>query len=133
MAGASALRRLAEHLAECTDRELERFASQPECEDRRAFGDVAMRMKIVHDELAATEVPHALEEITLDMEDVATSIGEAASAAEGREDGDALGGVARLDLVGITEQVRVMEDKLHALAVAHHVDDSSVYGGGLYI
>jgi hypothetical protein len=133
VAGCSALRLLAEHLAECTDRELERFASQPECEDRRAFGDVAMQMKIVHDELAATEVPHSLEDVTLDMEDTAKAIGAAASAAEAREGGDSLEGVARLDLRGITKQVSAMQEKLHALAVAHDVEDISVYGGGLYI
>jgi hypothetical protein len=133
LAGCSSLRRLAEHLSECTDRDMERFASQPECEDRRAFGDVAMRMRIVHDELAATEVPHALEDVTLDMEDIASAIGDAAAAAEAREGGDALEGVARLDLRGITERVSAMQEQLHALAEEHDVEDGSVYGGGLYI
>jgi hypothetical protein len=90
-------------------------------------------MRIVHDELAATEVPHTLEEITLDMEDTAKAIGDAAAAAEAGEGGDALEGVALLDLRGITERVSAMQDRLHALAEAHDVQDGSVYGGGLYI
>jgi hypothetical protein len=133
LAGSSSLLRLATHLAECTDRELSRFAAEPEGEDRRAFGDVAMRMRIVHDELASSEVPSTLEEITLDMEDIATAILDAALAAEAREGGDALEGVADMDLRGITERTSEMQDKLHHLAVEHKVEEGSVYGGGLYI
>jgi hypothetical protein len=133
LAGSSSLLRLATNLAECTDRDLARFAADPECEDRRAFGDVAMRMRIVHDELAASEVPAALEEITLDMEDASTAILEAAMAAEASEGGDALAGVADMDLRGITERTSEIQDKVHRLAVAHKVEEGSVYGGGLYI
>ncbi len=132
-AGAESLTRLAVRLSQESDAELARFAVEPDCEDRHAFGDVALRMRIVGEELDHAEIPGELFKVAVDMEVSSKTIQAAAEAAEARGGTDALAGVASLDLRGITELVSATSAELHELAVRHRVDDHSVYGGGLYI
>ncbi len=132
-AGSDSMRRLVTRMAEESDAQLARFAEDPECEDRRAFGDVALHMRIVDEELDHADVPAELFQVAVDMQLAARTIWASAEKAEARGGADALAGVASIDLRGITDHVGKMSAELHEFAARHHVDDHSVYGGGLYI
>jgi len=133
-AAVNTLNRLLERLASASDEELLRFASDPEDEDRVAFGEVANSMRIVVDELERTEAPKSVESIVLEMEGVAGRIAAAAGSADGvGDDRDVLAAAGSIDLVALGDLVRQMDVGVHELASQHGISDSSVYGGGLYI
>lgn len=133
MASALGVRRLAERLAACSDAELHRFASDPACEDRSAFSDIAMRMRITADEIQFLDAPKQLDSMRSQMETAARYVAYEASLASGDSGEDALVGAASMDLTTMAELVDQMADRLHRIAESFDVDDPSVYGGGLYI
>jgi hypothetical protein len=129
-----ALWNVVQRLAEASDEELALFNEDPADEERRAFEEVASRMRITDDELKSTEVPRPLETVAMTMEDAARLIFEAASSVDGAGESDALTAAGEIDFQTIADAIGRMETELHEAAERYHVDDSSVmYGGGLYI
>jgi hypothetical protein len=133
VASAGAVRRLAERLAACSDADLHRFASDPVCEERHAFADVAMRMRITADEIGLMDADKSLDSMRSQMETAARYVAYEASLASGAGGEDALAGAASMDLMTMADLIDQMSDRLHRIAESFEVDDPSVYGGGLYI
>ena len=133
VAACRAMRNLVERLAGATDEELHCFSSDPLDADRRAFGEVASQMRIAEDELKSTDVARSLESVVISMEDAARLIFEAAGSVDRAGESDALSAASEIDFAAITDAVARMESTLHEAAERSHVDDRSVYGGGLHI
>ena len=133
LASYKALWNVVQRLAQASDEELSRFNEDPADEERRTFEEVASRMRIVEDELKSTEVPPGLETAAMTMEDAARLIFEAAGSVDGAGESDALTAAGEIDFQVIADAVARMETELHDTAARYHVDESSLYGGGLYI
>ena len=128
-----ALWNIVERLAGATDEDLHRFSSDPRDEERRAFDEVASQMHIMEDQLKNTDVSRSLEGVVMTMEDAARLIFEAASTVNGGGESEPLVAASEIDFAIISDAVARMESELHQAAERNHVDDRSVYGGGLYI
>jgi hypothetical protein len=132
-ASAVAVGRLAKRLADSSDADLHRFATDPVCEERHAFADIAVRMRITADEIQFLDAPKDLDSMRSQMETAARYVAYEATLASGAGGEDALAGAASMDLATMAELVSQMSDRLHRIAESFDVDDPSVYGGGLYI
>ena len=130
-----ALWNVVERLSAADDDELYRFSTDPDDEERRAFGEISSQMRITEDELKNTDVARSLEGVVMSMEDAARLIFEAAGAVDvdGEGEADPLTAASEIDFAAIGEAVERMETAVHEAAERNHVDDRSVYGGGLYI
>jgi hypothetical protein len=133
VASSLAVGRLAKALAASSDADLHRFATDPVCEERHAFADISMRMRITADEIEFLDAPKGLDSIRSQMETAARYVAYEASLASGAGGEDALEGAASMDLTTMADLVAQMSDRLHRIAESFDVDDPSVYGGGLYI
>jgi len=122
-----------ERLSAASDEELDRFSSDPDDEERRIFQEIASQMRIMEDELKNTDVPRSLERVIITMEDTSRLIFEAAGSVDGAGETDALTAAGEIDFGAMAQAVERMESAVHETAQRHHVDESSVYGGGLYI
>jgi hypothetical protein len=133
LAAHRALWGVVERLAGADDRELYAFSTDPDSEERQSFVEIASQMRITEDELKNTEVARSLESVVMSMEDAARLIFEAARTVDGAGESDPLVAAGEIDFAAIAEAIACMESILHEAAERNHVDDRSVYGGGLYI
>ena len=133
LAGYRALYNVVQRLAQSSDEELTHFNDDPNDEERRAFEEVASQMRILEDELKSTEVSRSLETVAMSMEDAARLIFEAAGSVDGAGETDALTAAGEIDFGVIAAAIERMESELREAADRNHVDERSVYGGGLYI
>jgi len=122
-----------ERLANSDDAELARFNEDPEDEERKTFREVEAQMLIAEDELKNTDVPRSLEGITVMMEDTVRLVHEAAGSVDGAGETEPLAAAGEIDFSYIGSAVEHMEKELQETAERNHVEDRSVYGGGLYI
>ena len=133
LASYRALTGILDRLAIATDAQLDRFSVDPRDDERSALSEIASQMRITEDELKNTEVARSLERVVISMEDAARLIYESAGAVGGAGDTDPLSAASEIDLAAIAAAVGRMESALHEAAQHVHVDDHSIYGGGLYI
>lgn len=133
-AAAQGLVDVVHRLAESSDEELESFADDADSPERRALHEVHGRALIIREEVDRLALPNALVEL-------ADAIGDAAHliAEESGRVPDELTGPAALEALGDMDLTRVAEyvTKVRALLRVScdecGVEDTSVYGGGLYL
>ncbi len=134
LASRRTLEAVVRHLADEDDEALEHFATHPESEDRKALAEVTMRMEILAGELDTRPVPRTLVPVAEGLADAAFvisreagRIGESAIADEVYEE------LAQIDLASVADVYRGADARVKEAAERYHLDEASVYGGGLYI
>lgn len=121
-------------LAEGSERELRIFADDPDSAERRALHEVASRSRLLADELDATALPGRLVPAAEALADAAYLIG-----GEAGRVGDDLRGEAALDALGcidldaVETYYRAAISAVQSVCEACGLEDSAVYGGGLYL
>lgn len=121
-------------LSEAADEDLERFASDPESGERRALHEIAFRGKMLADELDRMPLPPSLEAPASALADAAYLVGAEASKVQDEHVGSAsLESLAAVDLATIQAYSRKGRAVLGITCDVCGLDDTAVYGGGLYL
>ncbi len=122
------------HLADEPEESLLEFAQDPGSPDRQAFFDVAHRMQLLADEAWTTPLPKRLWPLGQALGDAAATL--AMEAGSVSEDMDADGVLTALASVNVERVTRAFEEAVKLMTEAreyYDIDDTAVYGGGLYI
>lgn len=134
VAAARGIERVIEHLLSADDATLTAFAADPASEDRRAIGDIAIRMRLAADDLRQMALPKRLWSLAEDMERASAEIAKQAGAVGEADTPDAaLDALAAIHMQEIRDDIAVVNARLEPLLDAFRVNDPAVYGGGLYI
>ena len=120
-------------LAAATDGELVAFALDSTAEQRKTLEEVAEQMAILGDELATMPLPKHLRDSADVLADAADELTRQAGALTGKEGIEALDALAAVDVARVRQYVDTGIAALSELAERYDVDDTAVYGGGLYI
>lgn len=133
-AARQALEESIRRLATAGDTELEQFADDPESVERRTMGEVASRARLLNEELDKMAVPRSLVPVAEALADAAYLISREAE----RVKDDEVGPVAFDRLASIDLQLaRQYADKARVRVIeacdACGLEDTAVYGGGLYL
>ena len=121
-------------LAEGSEAELRGFSDNPDSTERRALHEVAARARLLADELDSSPMPGSLVPAVEALADAAYLI-----AREAARVGDEVVGEAALDALGcidleaVENYYRAAINAVNRACEACGVDDSIVYGGGLYL
>lgn len=133
-AAGDGLRDVVEHLALAADEQLETFADEPDSVERRALAELTMRAGILTEELDAMPLPARFQPVAEALADAAFLIGEQAGTVTDEQRGtQALESLGRVDLAlvrGYTEKARTL---LTGACEVCGLEDTAVYGGGLYL
>lgn len=122
------------HLVDEPDEGLMAFAADRTSEDRRALTEVAARSVMLRDELDSMPVPVALLDVTEELADLACVIAEESGRVSDNQTSDeVLGALAEVDLGRVTRQFETAIAALEVVSREYDVEDTAVYGGGLYI
>lgn len=130
----AALISVVERLAEGSDDEIEVFADDPESVERRALHEVNTRARIVREEVDVMPVPGKLLHVAEALADAAYLVEQES----GRVTDDCVGPaalevIAEVDLAGVKEYVNKARVLIGGACEVCGVDDTAVYGGGLYL
>jgi len=125
--------KLVSDLASASDGDLVAFALDTTSDERKTLGDIAERMAFLTEELATMPLPKHLWDAANALSDAAALLGTQTSAFAGKEGSEALDALANIDLAKVIEIVEGADVELGELAERYGVDDTAVYGGGLYI
>lgn len=133
-AAAAALVDAVSRLAEASDDEIALFASDPDNIERRAFAEVYSRASILATELDRMPLPQRLVPAAEAIADAATVVKRQAELVN---DEDAAASVLeKIAEINLTD-VRTYTDKARAFLLrtcdACGLDDTALYGGGLYL
>lgn len=110
------------------------FASDSADDNRRALSEIGTRMLITRDELDVRRFHPLTHKAAEELADVAHLIAMCALTYEaGMSSDEILDALPSVDLKGISEQYQIADAILVELCIAYDVDESVVYGGGLYI
>jgi len=120
-------------LSKATDGELVAFALDASAEERKTLEEVAQQMAILSDELATMPLPKDLYDAANELADAAKELMRQTGGLTGKEGVEALDALGEIDLgrvrTHVDEGVRLLGEQ----AERYDVDDTAVYGGGLYI
>lgn len=133
-AAAEALRETVGRIAVASDEEIQTFADDPESVERRALAEVRSRAGILYDELDRMSLPRSLVPVAEALADAAYATYEQAGCINDEDTGTvALDRLADIRL----ERVRTYSMKARTLVAGAcdvcGLDDTAVYGGGLYL
>jgi len=121
-------------LSEAPDDELEAFAADTGAAERRVLAEVRSRAHILHEELDHMPLPSRLVPVAEAMADAAFVVAREAGCIADTDSGEeALEKLSSIDLgvvIGYTAQART---KLAALCAVCGLQETAVYGGGLYL
>jgi len=121
-------------LAEGSERELRVFADEPESGERRALNEVAARARLLADELDTTALPGRLLPAAEALADAAYLIGrEAGRVGDELRGESALDALGCIDLDAVESYYRAALSAVQSVCEACGLEDSAVYGGGLYL
>jgi hypothetical protein len=121
-------------LAEGSEAELRAFADDSGSAERRTLHEVASRARLLADELDSTPLPGSLIHTADALADAAYLIGREASRIPDDMVGDAaLDALGCVDLDAVETYYRAAIAAVKQVCQACGVDDSAVYGGGLYL
>ncbi len=124
---------LVDTLSKATDGELVAFALDPSAEERKTLEEVAEQMSILSDELATMPLPKHLIDAANELADAAKELLRQTGGLTGKEGIDALDALGEVDLGRVRTHVEEGIRLLGESAERYDVDDTAVYGGGLYI
>jgi hypothetical protein len=129
-----ALRELVERLAGQSEAELEAFAYEGDSLDRKALAEVRGRANILADELDRMALPGRLVPVAEALADAAYTICEQASVVRDDDRGqDALDRLAAIDLGRVRSYAHKARTLLTGACTVCGLDETAVYGGGLYL
>jgi hypothetical protein len=121
-------------LADAGADELTGFALDPESEHRKSLDELASRMRIQADELVDLPLPkaqwQAADLLGTAAGRIAVEIGHVSDAASPEAVLDA---VTAIDMASINDVLAPANDEIDRLLAEYGIEDSTVYGGGLYI
>lgn len=121
-------------LSTAEDEELETFAQDPDSGERRALHEVADRAQLLKDELDSVRLPAAEIPLAEALADAAyLAAREAACVTDSDLGQDALEKLASIDLSKVKAYTKRARTKLEAAFAAAGLEDTAVYGGGLYL
>lgn len=121
-------------LASAGDTELEQFADDPESVERRTMGEVASRARLLADELDRMAVPRSLVHVADSLADAAFLIAQEAERVRDEDVGPvAFDRLAAIDLKLARQYAE--KARLHVIDACDvcGLEDTAVYGGGLYL
>lgn len=129
-----ALRDTVARLAGASDEEIQLFAEDPNSVERKALGEVHSRAAILYDELDRMTLPPSLVPVAEALADAAYATFEQSGCVRDED----IGAVALDHLTDIQlERVRTYSMKARTLVAGAcdvcGLDDTAVYGGGLYL
>lgn len=120
-------------LASGSDGDLVAFALDASSDERRTLEEIAARMEFLTGELATMPLPKHLWDSANELADAAELLGAQTRAFVGKEGSDALDALAGIDLASVIGHIDAADALLAELVERYGVDDTAVYGGGLYI
>jgi hypothetical protein len=124
----------AQRLAAAGDDELAAFSQDPDSAERRALHEVASRAGILRDELDVMRLPKAMIPIAEALGDVAYLAAKEAGSVTDQDTGHvALEKLGSLDLGKIRDHAIVARSRVSAMCAEYGLEDTAVYGGGLYL
>lgn len=133
-AAAQALTDVVTRLSVAADEELESFAADADSPERRALHEVVSRASMIRDELDIMSLPKDLIPIAESMADAAHVIGvEAGAVEDDQREGDALDRLGTVDLAAVQSYTKQARAKVHAACLQFGLEETNVYGGGLYL
>jgi len=131
---ATALENVLDHLSAADDETLTSFASDLNQEDRRVLHEISLKMRIVGEDLAGLPLPKAAWPTATLLERAAFRISEEAGRVGDLTDPVAvLEALAAVDTATVRQVRKTADDELDVLRERYGVEDTAVYGGGLYI
>lgn len=131
---AEALERVLDHLAAGDDEVLASFAADPNHEDRRALHEIALKMRIAGEDLAGLALPKGAWAAATLLERAAFRISEEAGrVGEPTEPVAVLEALAAVDTASVRQARRTADTELDSLRERYGIEETAVYGGGLYI
>ncbi|PKQ30288.1 MAG: hypothetical protein CVT60_01100 [Actinobacteria bacterium HGW-Actinobacteria-10] len=129
-----ALETVIAHLADADDEKLMEFAGDAASEDRRTFHEVAQRMGLLRDELDHMRLPARVVPVAEQMADSAYLIAlEAGKIHDDMTADEVLEAVGSIDLSAIWTHLDETRRVLEATCGEYDIQETAVYGGGLYI
>jgi hypothetical protein len=120
-------------LARATDGDLVAFALDTTSDERKTLEELAERMGFLTEELATMPLPKHLWDAANELSDAAGLLGAQTGALGGKEGTEALDALAGIDLAKVIGHMDTANTQLGDMAERYGVDDTAVYGGGLYI
>jgi hypothetical protein len=121
-------------LAEGTEAELRTFAARPDAAERKALHEVASRSRLLADELDSMALPASLVSAAEALADAAHLIAVEADKVGAASTGEqALEELGSIDLDAVETYYRAAIAAVQLVCEACGIDDSAVYGGGLYL
>lgn len=133
-AAAQGLDDVLNRLAEADDESLAEFASDPESSERRALHEVAIRASILAEELDRIALPRSLVVLAEELADAAfLTAQEAGRVHDERVGEEALDDLAAIDLTAVRGYTKRARYSLTQACDAMGLDETAVYGGGLYL
>lgn len=121
-------------LSEAPDDELEAFTEDPDAAERRVLTEVRQRAHILYDELDHMALPGRLVPIAEAVADAAFVISREAGCITEADVGEqALEKLATIDLESVGGYVARARTTLGAMCAVCGLEDTAVYGGGLYL
>lgn len=121
-------------LSELPDEDLEAFAHEPDYSERRVLHEVVSRARMLTDELDAEALPPRLIPVAENLADAAYVIArEAGRVGEGHTGHDALDALAAVDMDAVRGYTAQARRNVNQACFAYGLEDTAVYGGGLYL
>lgn len=134
LAARRSLEEAVRHLADSDDEGLDAFARDPDHEDRRTLTEVASRMHIAFEELDTKALPSALVPVAEGLADAAYVVyEEAGRVGEATDPLEVFDSLAAIDLGRVASVYDQAAARVKAACERYHLDETAVYGGGLYI
>jgi uncharacterized membrane protein YccC len=122
------------HLADEPEEALLEFAANEDSVDRKALDEEYQRCVLLEDELRTIPMPKRLIPTADALADVAEVLArESGRFADGRSDDEVLEALSALDLDAVTARFDEADEMMKDALEYYDVDDTAVYGGGLYI
>ena len=122
------------HLVNGNESTILSFASDPSDDNRRALSETGQRMLITRDELDLRRLHPRTHQAAEELADAAHLIAIYALPYEADlSAGENLDALSSMNLKAVTEQFQIADTLLAELCIAYDVEESVVYGGGLYI
>lgn len=133
-AAAQALTDSIRRLSEAADDELQAFADDPTAPERRVLAEIQGRARILCDELDHIALPGRLVPIAEAIADAAYVVNQQAACITDTDTGEqALSKLADVDIEAVTGYVARARTTLGAMCAVCGLEDTAVYGGGLYL
>jgi hypothetical protein len=133
-AASSALLDSVTHLSTASDEEIQVFAEEVESVERRVFSDVRARAGIIADEMDRASMPKRLVPVADAVADAAYVVTEQAGKVGDELTGtDALDGLMTIDLALVRSYTQKARLLVTGACEVCGLDETAVYGGGLYL